>query len=267
MNLPKTLLSVAFFATSLMSFTQEKETTTLDALITDRPDQTESPNAIPKGFLQIETGSGFESFKDNNIKTEDLTLNTTLIRYGLLENLELRLGWDFVEGSTKINGNKLNNITSGFSPLLIGIKMGITEEKGASPEIGLLLHTSHPFFAGEDYKIQSTGVDFRFAFSHTLNEKSSLAYNLGMAWDGEITSANYVYTLVYGYSFSDKIGTYIELYGDLPEGNKANHFWDAGITYLVSNNFQLDISGGTSITKGQDIMIRAGLSFRIPTKK
>lgn len=236
-------------------------------IITDRPDQTESPNAMPKGFLQVETGAGFETFEDNNIKTEDFTLNTTLIRYGLLDNLELRLGWDFVEGKTKFNGNTLNNIASGLSPLLFGFKTEIAKEKGVFPEIGFLGHLSLPFTASTDYRPETTGVDFRFSFAHTLSEKSSLAYNLGATWGNDSPEAAYIYTLVYGYSITDKLGTYIELYGDFPEDNKANHLWNAGFTYLINDNFQLDILGGTSITEGQDLMIGAGISFRIPTKK
>lgn len=260
-----TLFLIAILALSLSFFAQEEEQT-LASLITDRPDQTESPNAMPKGFLQIETGLAFETFEDNNIKTENNTLNTTLIRYGLLDNLELRLGWDFVEGKTKVNNNTLDNVSNGFSPLLFGFKTGITKENGCLPEIGFLGHLSLPFLASTDYKPETTGVDFRFSFAHTLNDKSGLAYNIGAAWGNDSPEAAYIYTLVYGYSISDKLGTFIELYGDFPEDNKANHLWDFGFTYLISTNFQLDMSVGTSITKGQDLMIGAGISYRIPKK-
>ncbi len=58
----------------------------------------------------------------------------------------------------------------------------------------------------------------------------------------------------------------MELYGDFPEDNKANHLWDAGITYLASNAVQLDATVGTSFTRGQDLLLSAGISIRIPTK-
>ncbi|MDY7395938.1 transporter [Aureibaculum sp. 2210JD6-5] len=234
-------------------------------LITDRPDQTESPSVVPKGFLQVETGTFFEKVKNNNIENESKTYNTTLLRYGLLENLELRFGLDFMEQSRAISGTKLEDIASGFSPLLLGVKVGITEEKGLLPEIGLLGHLSLPFSASKDYKPENTGVDFRFAFSHTLNEKSSISYNLGAAWGDDSPEAAYVYTLVYGNSITEKLGVYVELYGDMPENNKANHLWDMGFTYLVSDNIQLDISGGTGISRNiQDLLLSAGISFRIP---
>lgn len=264
----KHILSIAILSLSISVFSQEKENT-LGTLITDRPDATESPNTIPAGYIQVETGAFFESFEANNIKTEDFTLNTTLVRIGLLDNLELRLGWDFVEGTTHINGNKLNNITSGFNPLLFGAKVNIASENGSFPEIGLLGHLYLPFTASTDYKPETTGVDFRFAFAHTLSEKANLSYNIGAQWgdnDNDSREAAYVYTIAYGLGISEKLGAYAELYGDMPENNKANHFWDAGLTYLISDSVQLDATVGTSITEGQDILLSAGVSFRLPTK-
>ena len=223
---------------------------------TDRPDQTEASNLVPKKFLQVETGAFFESL--NNV--DATTYNTTLLRYGLLGNLELRVGFDNTE--TKINSN---TIGSGFSPLLLGVKIGISEEKGLLPEIAFIGHINPDFLASSDYKTLNTAVDFRFSLSHTLSERSSIGYNLGMAWDGDTPEPSYVYTLAYGYSITDKVGAYIELYGDLPENSSAMHKWDAGVTYLISDNIQLDVSGGTGITKNvQDLFLSAGISFRIP---
>ena len=240
------------------------DTTELGALITDRPDATESPNAVPKGFLQVETGSFYESFEENSVKNESYTYNTTLVRYGLLDNLELRLGWNFTEGQTSVAGKKLDNVTSGFEPLLLGFKTTIGKENGFMPEVGFLGHLYLPFSASTDYRPETTGVDFRFSFAHTLSEKSSLAYNLGAAWGNDSPEASYIYTLAYGYSLSDKFGLYAEVYGDFPEDTKANHLWDAGVTYLLNNNVQFDVTVGSSFTKGQDILLSAGVSFRIP---
>ena len=235
----------------------------LDALITDRPDATESPNTVPVGYIQVETGAFYESFKDNNIKNETYTYNTTLVRLGLLTNLEFRLGWDFAENKT----SNTNMVLSGFNPLLLGTKIAIAQEKGGFPEIGLLGHLYLPFIASNDYKPETTGVDFRFAFAHTLSEKSSLSYNLGAQWGDDSPEAAYIYTISYGLSITEKLSAYAELYGDLPENNKANHYWDAGLTYLISNNFQLDATIGSGITEGQDILLSGGVSFRVPTKK
>lgn len=260
------LISLLLIFTSVISAQENIQTSgSSEPLVTDRPDATEASSTVGKGVLQIETGGLYESFEENSIQTQAYTYNTTLVRYGILDNLELRLGWDFVEGVTKVNRNKLNNVTSGLSPLLVGVKIDIAEEKNGMPEIALIGHVFPVFSASEDYRPETTGVDFRFSLSHSLNEKSSIGYNIGAQWGSDSSEAAAIYTVAYGYSITDKFGVYAELYGDLPEDNSANHFWDAGFTYLVSNDLQLDTYFGTSITKGQDVLIGLGASFRIPS--
>ncbi len=234
-----------------------------EVLITDRPDQTESPQVVGKGVFQIETGAGYEKTDDKTVKST--TYNTTLIRYGLSDNLELRLGGDLV--GIKKNGVKVGS--TGYSPLLFGAKIAISKEKGWMPEIGLLGHLSLPFTASSEFKPEYTGVDFRFSFAHTLSERSSLSYNLGAAIADDSPELNYLYTLVYGYGLTERLGFYIELYGDFPEDTKDVHRWDAGFTYLVSNDLQLDVLAGTQVHKSanQDFMFGFGVSYRIPAKK
>lgn len=232
-------------------------------LITDRPDATEAPSVVVRGALQIESGALFTSFEDDVLQTNTTTYNTTLLRFGLLENLELRLGWNFVEQRNKLSTAQEEFIQSGLSPLLLGMKVNISQEKGWLPTIGLIGHLFLPFTASDDFKPQNTSVDFRFAFDHTLSDSSSIAYNLGAQWEADTPGAAYIYTLAYGYSLTDSFGLYAELYGDIPENNSANHYWDAGLTYLVLPNLQLDATVGTSITEGQDVLVSAGFSYRI----
>ena len=232
-------------------------------LITDRPDATEAPSVVVRGALQIESGALFTSFEDDVLQTNTTTYNTTLLRFGLLENLELRLGWNFVEQRNKLSTAQEEFIQSGLSPLLLGMKVNISQEKGWLPTIGLIGHLFLPFTASDDFKPQNTSVDFRFAFDHTLSDSSSIAYNLGAQWEADTPGAAYIYTLAYGYSLTDSFGLYAELYGDIPENNSANHYWDAGLTYLLLPNLQLDATVGTSITEGQDILVSAGFSYRI----
>ncbi len=61
-------------------------------LITDRPDQTESSCSVRKNALQIETGFVYENFKRDDVKFDNWGIATTLLRYGVLDNFELRLG-------------------------------------------------------------------------------------------------------------------------------------------------------------------------------
>ncbi len=242
------------------------QTNDIGPLITDRPDATESPSIVRKGFLQIETGGFYTESEENGIDINETTYNTTLLRYGLLENLELRVGLDFLNSSSSINGRDLGDDLTGASPLLLGAKIGIAEEKGWMPKISLLGHLSLPFTAGSDFNIDDTGMDFRFAFDHTLTNRSGIAYNLGARLAPGKPQLEYIYTIAYGYDLTSSIGIYAELYGDFPENSSANHLWDAGFTYLANDDLQFDVTVGSGITQGQNLLLSAGLSYRIRKK-
>ncbi len=250
-------LAGLIFLISISSFAQEIGSQ--ESLITDRPDATEAPNLLQKGSFQIETGVFYKDLGSASLSEELFGYNTTLLRYGLLENLELRLGWDLVNTKSKI----FDYENTGFEPLLLGVKIGIAEENGAFPQIGFIGHLNLPFTVSKDVRPENTGVDFRFAFSHQLSEKSNLSYNVGAEWGNDSPEAAYIYTIAYGYSITQKFGVYAELYGDFPENNLANHNWDAGLTYLVNKDLQLDALIGTGIENDLQLMVGAGISYRI----
>lgn len=235
------------------------------SFVTERPGASDRSQTLGKGVLQIETGVAYTTFEDQNFKFENTTYNTSLFRYGLLDNLELRLGttYDEVKVSSIMNDSLPENKVSGFLPLLVGAKIDIINEKGWIPQIALVGQILLPFGATEEFRPNTTGTNFRFACSNTLSEKSSLTYNFGAQWNGDSPEASYLYTLNYGVSVNDKLGFFAELYGDFPENNTANHLWDVGFVYLISDDFQLDVSAGTSITEGQDLFIGGGFSYRI----
>lgn len=58
-------------------------------LVTDRPDQTESSTTVPYKSVQVEMGWEHSEEDDDGLETD--TFPQTLLRYGLADNLELRL--------------------------------------------------------------------------------------------------------------------------------------------------------------------------------
>lgn len=99
---------------------------------------------------------------------------------------------------------------------------------------------------------------------HTLTDKISFSYNLGAEWDGFTAQPIFLYTASGGYAISDKLGTFIEIFGFAPQENTANHSADAGFTYLISDNFMVDLSGGLGITSNApNHFVSVGFSFRL----
>ncbi|RZJ31532.1 MAG: transporter [Flavobacterium sp.] len=252
-NLPKIVFAAFFFFSAGVS--AQEEEVIIAPIETDRPDQTESPSIVPKGMFQMETGFEYEQARADE---KAIVSPTTLLKYGINENFELRL---ITEYSTyEIADEKI----SGLNPIKIGVKIKMLDEKGIIPKTSFIGHLLIPDLASSDFKADYYAAEFRFTMQHSLSDKLKLGYNLGAEWDGFTPEPTFIYALTGGYSFTDKFGGYVELYGFAPQNEKADHRFDGGFTYLVSNNFMIDASGGFGITENApDYFISAGFSFRI----
>lgn len=243
-------ISSLFLLFAIASCAQEKE-----PIEADRPDQSETPSIVPKGMFQVETGF---SYQKNDMASESFALPSVLWKYGLNDNVELRLITEFV--LDKNSGME----TSGFNPVVIGCKIRISEEKGVIPKTSFLGHLSLPNAASAKYKTDFYAPEFRFSMQHSLDKKLTLSYNLGAEWDGFSAEPTFIYTLSTGYSISEKLDAYLEVFGFAPQNDSAEHNLDAGFTYLVSNDFMVDVSSGLGITdNAPHYYFAAGCSFRL----
>ena len=256
----KTILSILLILVSLYIEAQE----TVAELVTDRPDQTESAVVVPLKFLQIETGFLMENNKDADIRYQSFAYNSTLLRYGLFKNMELRLGLEYLGDRSKTKGSEFKNTTSGFGPLYTGFKIKIADEENWKPHIAFLGAIIFPFTACDSLKPSYSAASMLFAFSNTLSDRYSIGYNLGIDWDGNTPIPNYFYSVSLGIGLTEKVGSFIEAYGTLPEEGKPEHLADAGFTWLLYPNFQLDLSGGVGIYNAADNFISFGFTYRIP---
>src|SRR4051794_15571789 len=206
----------------------------------DRPDQTETPVIVPVKYFQMENGF---AYLYNDKKSKAYAYPSTLMKYGIAKFIDLRVITGLL--TTQFDDK---NIT-GIVPLTIGFKLNLLKEKGIIPLTSLLAHLTFPKLASEKYKATYYGPSFKFAMQHTLSKKISLSYNLGAFWNGVTTEPILLYTLTTAVSLTEKLGSYVEVYGFVPEHQTALHSMDTGLCYLVNNDISLDISGGYRITK------------------
>ena len=225
-----------------------------ETIQTDRPDQTESTSITPKRNLQLESGFFYEK-KDT--ESRNISHPTLLIKYGVNKNLELRAGTETV----------YQERNSGISPITLGFKAKLMEERKLMPSLAFLGQVTLNSLASKNFKTPYTAPSFRLLFNHTLSDKLNLGYNLGAEWNGVTPDVTGVYTVSTSYSFDEKLGMFAEFYGYLNKFEKADHRFDAGVTYLISNNFQVDTSAGIGISKiSPDYFVSAGVSYRFSTK-
>lgn len=228
-----------------------------ESIQTDRPDQTESPAITPKNYLQVETGFFYEKVDRN---TQNFSHPTVLLKYGINENFELRLSSEFNSEKTGIYKQ------SGTPPLSFGFKAKLTDENKYLPKISFIGHLTANRLASAAFKTVHPAPSFRVLFQHTLTEKLSLGYNLGAEWNGDTQEATGIYTVSTAYSFNEKLGGFAEVYGFLNEFQKPDHRFDAGFTYLINNDFQIDASAGVRLSEmAPNHFLSCGISYRFNT--
>lgn len=240
MKLFKTLAIIIL--TSTASFGQN--------IITDRPDQTESSSTIAKKSLQIEAGVQYSEIPNNN----ELLSPTVLFRYGLVDFLELRLVTEFASIKNEITKKSTNGLTD----IQFGAKVQILKKEN-TPEIAFLSHIIIPT-ANDALSLEKVGVINKLSISHDLFKNVSIGYNIGYDYFGE-ESGNFTYSVALGTSITDKIGIYIEPFGELINFNKHVSNFDFGFTYLFNKNLQADISYGTGLNHTMNYY-SAGFSYR-----
>lgn len=240
-------------------------------LVTDRPDATESSVTVPAGHWQVEAGWTLSRDDDGGTRVETKELPGTLVRLGLSQSWELRIGWSgWVSQETSFGGATREVDGAGDGEL--GAKVFLREERGAAPEIALLFGTSLP--VGDD-GLTTDRFDpaFRLSLSHTLSDRLSLGYNLGMEWetgdeDGERdTLSRGIYTVALGIGLDERAGAFVELFGDVPASDPGDpaHSLAGGFTWLLTDTLQLDLAGGVGLSdEADDWFAGLGVSFRAP---
>ncbi len=206
---------------------------------TDRPTQSASAIVLPKGAFQLE--AGFLSERPNSkIDAFNVQYVNALFRFGLLEGVEIRLTQNYLGYHT--TGSKVN----GMSPTTLGTKIHLLNENDGLPQISIIGQITLPNGSGF-FQAKKATQELRFNFQNTLSDRLSLGYNLGVAWDNDGLVS--LYTAVLGISFSDNLTFFLEPYGFLAKDTPHDSRFNTGLIYVVSDNFQLDISAGNGLTK------------------
>jgi hypothetical protein len=210
---------------------------------TDRPDQTEGTHVLSKNKFQIESGY--------LITDSDNYLNT-LLRYGVFNKIELRINSNMTTGSVN------NETITALGNIEIGLKFNIFNNQKSLTKVSFLSHFSLPNkreFSDED------PISFnRILLSHDLTESIQIGYNLGynIGFNNQIN--NFIYTLVFSKSIH-KLGLFVEIFGEESSG-VSKSYWDAGVIYPLTDNFQVDFSFSTGINNNSNY-INFGISLNL----
>lgn len=226
---------------------------------TDRPDQANAPELLPKGSLQIETGFIAEKNEAGGQDYINYSYNNTLLRFGVNENFEARFATGYLGVKTIPDQFIVQN---GFGPISVGAKIQLAEERGQWPEAALITHVTLKTGAAE-FRPAYTSTDVTLAVARSFGSNFSLTFNGGIKLNEQSAEAISLYSLSGALDVTSQFALFLEAYGFLPEAHRARHLIDAGITFKVTPRIQFDASGGIGIKNSTTIFISTGVSARL----
>lgn len=247
-----------FFVISLilpfvMCYAQEE----LPTVVPDRPGNTWGTEVTPLHKLIWDNGIGFESSPDG---AQTITLNTTILRYGIFKNMELRVGTDFVMSKD----SEAIKPTFGINPLCVGTKLKVYEGTRILPSIGLLAELTSPHVGSKDLLPSHLAPSMYLLFEHTVTNWLGICYNVGEKWDGESATPTTFLALSLNFSFNDNVGAFVETYNYLHPEDENQYMTELGLTWLVSRRVQLDIEGDFDLKNlGKHYSVGCGVSWMI----
>jgi hypothetical protein len=256
-----------------------------ETIAPDRPGFGDAVSIVPIKNLQVETGFWYEKDKATPLTAQGIGLNSTLLRYGLGDRVELRFDYNLWQNRTSSSArpNDPEQVETGFFPLRLGMKALLVENKSWIPTVTFIGMLGLPRIATDVFQPAYLSPDLQLSFANPINDWLTICYNLGASWDGDNPNPENYYALSTEFSFSDKIGAYLQGHGafqrtSLGGGSiSTTHqtFAEAGVMYYPKPNIQVDLSGGIRASEyngewsyfGAErsyYFLTAGLSWRFP---
>ena len=223
---------------------------------TGRPGQSIGAFTLGSNVFQVQSGINYNGFEDAEGIERSNYLFSNVVRLGIWGKFEVSGVVNYrIAENDPITGNRIR----GVSNTQIGARYNILEPNGAIPALGiqgrLLLK-----WQKEEFRRENLGSRFILAAGKRITDWVSYTTNFGMLWPGNGEGPVEFYTFNLGFSLTDRIGSFVEVYGRLDDFTTN---YDAGFSYLVNPDLKLDASAGWQGTNNRDNwFVEAGFSWR-----
>jgi len=229
-----------------------------ESIRTGRPGQAIGAYSVGKNVFQVQSGLTYNMVDLKSGTEINSFTHSTVLRLGIIEKLEVSgvINWQ----KDRISNQEQVEKFGGISNTQIGARYNITENQGAIPAIavqGRLLLDAQ----SKDYKRDKFGSKFVLATGNKVNDWLSIVTNFGIVWSGYNQDPTSLYILNFSFGLTEKVGAFAEMYGSFDD---ANPNFDGGISYLINNDLQLDLSAGWDSNPNiSSWFVDGGVSYRL----
>ena len=250
----------------------------------DHSKVTLSTDIIPQWKVQMEVGGSiwyteFDYFflpgseYESAMTYYNLRINNPSLafRVGIFKNVEMRLGFVFVQELSGTIPERLNyhhtrnGIYSG-GPIEAGVKAKLLEESKIFPSTSI---KADVFIPAGDYYFHMDYVSpvFRLMLQKSISKNFSIGANAGYGWNvyESYTHKYGSYSVSLNANVSRKLGAFAEAFSYLQYQRTPDHRLGAGLNYSFSRNVMAVVQGGFGISeRAPDMFASGGIGFMFP---
>lgn len=223
----------------------------------DRPGEGLSTGITPVGNVAWEQGLPTARYSKSGDQTATTLSADMLLRTGLSDDLELRLGWAGPTW-TQVKSNGQTEEDDGLGDVSIGLKKAIDldDDKLSMALLAeAIIATGNAGFTnGED--IYSLGS----VVSYQYNDLVSTALTMRYEWQDSNWAVSAIPSL--GYRITDRWSGYSELIYRKAESVNNQYALGTGVMYALNDRVQLDANVGVDLD-GADRSYFSGLGFSV----
>lgn len=238
----------------------------LPPIATDRPGNGNAASTVPRGHVQIEASVNYARTAAGASDAQFIAF-PTLVRYGLLDFAELRLGSSLVG----IDATSGSNEDPAFTDTIAGVKLHALDGRGARPDVAVMCDVSLAT-GGGSFTNDTTVPDARVAAAWSLPANFGLLLNGGINLPraGGDRFAQLLYVVNLGYApaalLGGKLAVFAELFGQQPFDSAYAKVvqLDWGAAYALSRSLQLDFFAQHGLSDAAtDVQLSVGVSTRL----
>lgn len=234
---------------------------------TDRDAFTPATSTVGKKKTIFESSY---SFIDNRDVADTHSLPELLLRYGLNDRIELRLGWNFEVGGAGdiVSGSEGSEGFDGRiereSQILFGIKAAITEQDGWRPKSAAILQGYTPTSGVAPATDVVAAYTFGWELANRWRLDSSMRY--GTEHSANDAFNQWAPSVVLRVPINDKWHVHAEYFGIYSQGAERDFsraFISPGMHYLLTPNLELGVRLGWGITQdAPKVFSNVGIGWR-----
>ncbi|MDY3559260.1 transporter [Gemmata sp. JC673] len=260
-------------------------------ITTERPDFTNSSRTVGRGRVQLESGYTFTTARDPVARVSSHSFPEALLRVGLLADwFEIQVGQSALSTrsagadgvaraigfqdqgalSTGAAGADGGVRAAGFQDLYLATKFALTEGSGWRPETAVTLQMTVPTGRRElSGRHPLPGLLYLYSWE-LIPDLVSLGGTTAAVAAVDDTGGTYVQlaqSLSVGYTLTERLGAFTECFVLAPAGADTpragpQYYFDSGLLYRVTPNFQVDARFGFGLNRRADDVF-AGVGFAV----